>query len=199
MELMCVKGIDNSLRPASPSDAEYLNQLKIGQPVKLRATKSKERSLQHHRLFFGGLLRFAFDYWQPAGGLITANERAVVDWVAKQLDALTGGKGVIVNASREALDLLSKKRSEKVHVVEKDIDSFRNWLTIEAGYYEVHETPAGVIKKPKSISFSNMNQDEFNAFYKSCFNVCWNMILCDKFKNKQEVEDAINQLLALGS
>nr|WP_244896450.1 DUF1367 family protein [Snodgrassella alvi] len=70
---------------------------------------------------------------------------------------------------------------------------------MEAGYFNICVTPAGVVKEPKSISFASMDQDEFNAFYKACFNVCWNMILCNRFSSKDEAQQAIDQLLSLGN
>ena len=199
MEILAVKALDNSLRPVTAIDADSLNQYKVGQAVKIQITKQKNRSLPHHRLFFGGLLPFAFDYWQPAGGVISPKERDVVIWIAKRLDKFAGNKGVIVTAAEEALNLLAKKRAEKLPVIDKDIDSFRRWLTIEAGYFNICVTPAGVVKEPKSISFASMDQDQFNAFYKACFNVCWNMILCNRFSSKDEAQQAIDQLLSLGN
>ena len=199
MEILAVKAVDNSLRPVTASDADSLNQYKVGQAVRIQITKQKNRSLPHHRLFFGGLLPFAFDYWQPAGGVISPKERDVVIWIAKRLDKFAGNKGVIVTAAEKTLNLLAKKRAEKLPVIEKDIDSFRRWLTIEAGYFNICVTPAGVVKEPKSISFARMDQDEFNAFYKACFNVCWNMILCNRFASKDEAQQAIDDLLSLGN
>ncbi|PIT34463.1 DUF1367 family protein [Snodgrassella alvi] len=199
MELVAVKAIDNSLRPVTAIDADSLKQVKIGQPVKIQVTRQKDRSLPHHRLFFGGLLPFAFDYWQPAGGVISPKERDVVLWIAKRLDKFAGNKGIIVTAAEEALNLLAKKRAEKLLVIDKDINSFRRWLTIEAGYFNYRLTPAGVVKEPKSISFASMDQDQFNAFYKACFTVCWNMILCNRFSSEYEAQQAIDQLLSLGN
>lgn len=147
MEIMSVKAVDNSLRSVTPIDADAVNKLKIGQAVKLKVTTQKPRSLQHHRLFFGGLLPLAFDYWQPTGGLISPNERGVVEWVAKRLDKFAGNKGIIVAAAEEALILLAKKRAEKIPTLEKDINAFRDWLTKEAGYFEFFVTPSRVVKR----------------------------------------------------
>lgn len=199
MELVAVKAVDNSLRPVTAIDADSLKKVKVGQAVKVQVTRQKDRSLPHHRLFFGGLLPFAFDYWQPAGGVISPKERDVVLWVAKRQDKLAGNKGIIVASAEESLNLLAKKRAEKLPVIEKDIDSFRRWLTIEAGYFNYRVTPAGVVREPKSISFASMDQDEFNAFYQACFTVCWNMILCNRFASEDEAQQAIDQLLSLGN
>ena len=199
MEIVAVKADDGSFRPATAFDADRLKRIKVGQPVKIQVTKQNARSLPHHRLFFGGLLPLAFDYWQPAGGVISPKERDVVLWIAKRLDKFAGNKGIIVTAADEALNLLAKKRAEKLPVIDKDINSFRRWLTIEAGYFNYRLTPAGVVKEPKSISFASMDQDEFNAFYQACFTVCWNMILCNRFSSEDEAQQAIDQLLSLGN
>ena len=199
MELVAVKAVDNSLKPVTAIDADSLKGIKVGQAVKIQVTRQNARSLPHHRLFFGGLLPLAFEYWQPAGGVISPKERDVVLWVAKRQDKLAGNKGIIVASAEEALNLLAKKRAEKLPVIDKDIDSFRRWLTIEAGYFNICVTPAGVVKEPKSISFASMDQDEFNAFYQACFTVCWNMILCNRFASKDEAQQAIDQLLSLGN
>ena len=199
MELVAVKAVDNSLRPVTAIDADSLKKVKVGQAVKIQVTRQKDRSLPHHRLFFGGLLPLAFDYWQPAGGVISPKERDVVLWVAKRLDKFAGNKGIIVASAEESLNLLAKKRAEKLPVIDKDIDSFRRWLTIEAGYFNYRVTPAGVVREPKSISFARMDQDEFNAFYQACFTVCWNMILCNRFSSEDEAQQAIDQLLSLGN
>ena len=199
MELVAVKAVDGSLRPVTVIDADSLKKVKVGQAVKIQVTRQNARSLPHHRLFFGGLLPLAFDYWQPAGGIISPKERDVVLWIAKRLDKFAGNKGIIVKAAEEALNLLAKKRAEKLPVIDKDIDSFRRWLTIEAGYFNICVTPAGVVKEPKSISFASMDQNEFNAFYQACFTVCWNMILCNRFSSEDEAQQAIDQLLSLGN
>lgn len=199
MEIVAVKAVDNSLRPVTAIDADSLKGIKVGQAVKIQVTRQNARSLPHHRLFFGGLLPLAFEYWQPAGGIISPKERDVVLWVAKRQDKLAGNKGIIVASAEESLNLLAKKCAEKLPVIEKDIDSFRRWLTIEAGYFNICVTPAGVVKEPKSISFASMDQKEFNAFYKACFTVCWNMILCNRFSSEDEAQQAIDQLLSLGN
>ena len=124
MELVAVKAVDNSLKPVTAIDADSLKGFKVGQPVKIQVTRQKDRSLSHHRLFFGGLLPLAFDYWQPAGGVISPKERDVVLWVAKRQDRLAGNKGVIVASAEESLNLLAKKRAEKLPVIEKTLIHF---------------------------------------------------------------------------
>ena len=199
MDALLVKAIDNSLRPVTAIDADAIAMLKVGQPVQVKVTRKAPRSLPHHRLFFGGLLPLAFEYWQPTGGLVSDSERDVVQWVAKRLDILSGGSGVVLDAVDEALKLLAKGRAQKITPIQKDMDAFRRWLTIEAGWFEVYETPGGIRKEPMSISFKNMEQEQFNAFYKSCFDVCWNMLLQHKFASEEEAQAAVETMMQLGN
>lgn len=46
-----------------------------------------------------------------------------------------------------------------------NIDSMRHWLQMRAGYYVETVTPTGVMFEPKSISFANMDEIEFNELY----------------------------------
>lgn len=48
----------------------------------------------------------------------------------------------------------------------KNREHLRHDLTIEAGFYDLRENFWGEkVKEPKSISFANMDQIEFNQFY----------------------------------
>jgi len=70
-----------------------------------------------------------------------------------------------------------------------------NGRKVEAGYFDYVMTPNGVTKKPRSINFNAMDQDDF---YKAAFNVCWRLILSRVFEDEQQLENTINQLLAIG-
>ena len=73
------------------------------------------------------------------------------------------------------------------------LEAFRKELTIQAGYYDVYETPWGVRKEAKSISFASMSQEEFNAFYQNCFQVAWNMMLAAVFDSEESAQQAAVQ------
>lgn len=47
----------------------------------------------------------------------------------------------------------------------EDIETLRWWLTCKAGYYKRVETPKGEMIIPKSISFSKMDQVDFDKYY----------------------------------
>jgi len=73
IELMLVKGQDGALRPASAADQDHMGKFKTGQAVRVSVTQIKSRSLQHHRLYWGGLIELAMDYWEPTGGLVSSS------------------------------------------------------------------------------------------------------------------------------
>lgn len=199
-KIMMVKAQDGSLRPATEYDAEQLKRIKVGQAVNMEMARQTNRSLQHHRLFFGGFLPTVFDYWQPEGGLIAQNEIEVVDWVTKRIDKSLGMGGKVHGMGKEALRDLAIGRAEKVgQVPHKDINGLRDWLAKEAGHYELVDTPGGFVKRVKSIKFSQMLQEDFNDFYKRVFNVAWNMILSKKFSSEEEAQAAVDHLMALGN
>lgn len=78
----------------------------------------------------------------------------------------------------------------------KDFEAFREWVTVQAGYYTTHLNPDGSRwRRAKSISFSNMDETEFEGLYKSVLNVLWNYILYQKFSSQLEVENVAAQLL----
>jgi hypothetical protein len=44
-------------------------------------------------------------------------------------------------------------------------ETYRKYMTVKAGYFTAYQTPKGVYYDPESISFANMNQDEFEQVY----------------------------------
>lgn len=193
-----IKRQDGLFQAATAYDNELLSSIKTGTAATFEIKRKSKRSLQHHRLFFGGLLPLAFDYWQAPSGMITAGEQQAVTGFAQQLEAMHHTGGLFIEFAGEYLADLARKRGEKLGAVLRDIEMFRKWLTVEAGYFDLYDTPNGVRKEPKSISFVNMEQDEFNAFYKNCFDVVWNMFLKHKFENEEQAQQAMLDLLELG-
>lgn len=50
--------------------------------------------------------------------------------------------------------------------------NYRNWMTMKAGWYETCVAPNGnVMFLPKSISFDEMDEDEFKELFSSCVDV----------------------------
>ncbi len=71
-----------------------------------------------------------------------------------------------------------------------NIEHLRHDLIIEAGYYEIRYNFQGVeVYVPKSISFSKMDEIEFNELYSKCIDV-----IIEYFNfNKQDIIDNIEQ------
>ena len=61
----------------------------------------------------------------------------------------------------------------------KNIDHLRNYLLIEAGYFEEFWTPKGMMRKAKSMSFSKMDELEFNDLYSKVLDVVIKFLKCD--------------------
>ena len=193
-----VKTTNGNLIPATAYDAELLSGLKAGKTYKVEVKQMSNRSYQHHKLFFGGLLPLAYQYWQPGGGLITDGERKLVESFAKRLESMHDSGGLFIEFAGEFLQIVARKRGEKIGAVLQSMEAFRKWLIIEAGYFDVYETPTGVRKEAKSISFASMGQEDFNAFYKNCFQVAWNMMLSGKFENEEAALQAAQEMMEVG-
>ena len=193
-----VKTTDGTFIPATAYDSELLAELKAGKPYKVEVKQMSNRSYQHHKLFFGGLLPLAYQYWQPTGGMVTDSEKAMVKSFAKRLESMHNSGGLFLEFAEEFVQTVAQKRGEKIGAVLQSMEAFRKWLTMEAGYFDVYETPTGIRKEAKSISFVNMEQEEFNAFYKNCFQVAWNMMLLGKFENEEAALQAAQEMMEIG-
>ena len=193
-----VKTTEGTFIPATSYDSELLAELKAGKPYKVEVKQMSNRSYQHHKLFFGGLLPLAYQYWQPTGGMVTDSEKAMVKSFAKRLESMHNSGGLFLEFAEEFVQTVAQKRGEKIGAVLQSMEAFRKWLTMEAGYFDVYETPTGIRKEAKSISFASMEQEEFNAFYKNCFQVAWNMMLLGKFENEEAALQAAQEMMEIG-
>lgn len=190
---------DGLFQPASEYDAEILDSLKIGRGYKVEVKQHSNRSYQHHKLFFGGLLPLAYEYWQPESGLITQGEENAVMEFAKRLEVMSGTGGLWLEYAGNYLAEIARKRGEKIGAVVADIEAFRKWLIVKAGYFTIVRNPDGIRLEPMSISFHAMSQEEFNVFYKRCFDVAWNMMLKSVFDSEEAAQDAaVQRMMELG-
>lgn len=196
IEITMVK-TPQGLRPVTQHDVDELAKLKVGQGVKVQIVQVKERSLKHHKLFWGGLVELAFDSWQPKGGLLTPAEKQTLKSFFNWLDAKGVDSAALREAGRAFLAELMQRRGSKIEAPVKSKEAFVDWLKVAANHCELKITPGGIIKKPKSISFNAMSQDQFNVFYKSCFTVCWNMILSKQYESEEQLQNAIDQLVSM--
>ncbi len=198
MEITLVRCQDGSLRPATAHDQDLLAKWKIGQAVRAQAVQMKPRSLQYHRLFFGGLLGLAMDYYEPPGGLITPAERQALASFAGWLDRQGGNTGAIRCAQEAYLADLEQRRAQRFEAPEKSKEALLEWLKLEVGHYDLVATPRGIAKRTRSINFNAMDADQFADFYKRCFSAIWRFVLSQAFENEAQAQDAIDQLIAMG-
>lgn len=199
IEAKIIRRADGLFQAATAYDAEILGSLKMGQGYNVKITQGSNRSLQHHRLFFGGLLPLAFQYWRPTGGMVGKTERDTVLWVVKFMcQTARIDPKIMLQHAQIALDELAYQRAAKYETTAKSMKTFRKWLTCEAGYFDVVETPTETRKQARSIAFHQMSQEEFNAFYKNCFDVVWNMFLKQHFESEEQAQMAAQELLELG-
>lgn len=78
----------------------------------------------------------------------------------------------------------------------KDIDTFREQVTILAGFnYMVVDVRGEARARAKSISFASMEEDEFDRLYTSVFHVCWKILMNQsKHWTPALLERAINNM-----
>jgi len=170
-----------ALLPAADSDAEAIAKLKNGGVYK--ADVVAPRNLKFHRKTFA-LLNLTFEYWQPES-MVAEVERANTDRFCRYLV----NHGVSLNAvyALKAGFLNELEFNRQHSEAGKDFESFRAWITVKAGFFNLINSPDGPRKVPKSISFAQMDDVEFSDFYRQILNVCWELALHKIFNNQDEL------------
>ncbi|XID75710.1 DUF1367 family protein [Alkanindiges sp. WGS2144] len=193
-----------ALVPATEHDYQIMRQTyKIGQAIKTESRRQPDRSLQHHRLYFGGLIGLVKDYWEPQNGLVHPAEARTAASFCNYLQS----KGIALSPEqsqalqRDYLQTISNRRAAKlINPVPASTAEIHRWIKIECGYFDVVRLPDGSIEKEaRSISFGKMSQAEFNEFYKAAFGVCWRFVLSRHFENETDAENAINRMLDMAA
>ena len=81
---------------------------------------------------------------------------------------------------------------------EKNLDRFRKDLTILAGYYEAHYRLDGSVRiEAKSISFSNMSEDEFEKLYSATIDVVLKSV-CTQY-TEEMLDSVVDQALSFAA
>ena len=189
-QLQLIKQNSGILIAATPETSDIL-QSKIKLGAVLVAEFKQVRNPAFHRRFFA-LLNLGFEYWEPAGGAISSNERRLVTEYAKYLSAYGGNEGALLDAAEQYLDQIASRRFTNGISLCKSFDAYRAWVSVEAGHYDAIQLPDG------SISFSNMDETEFQQLYKAALDVLWRWILSRTFRTQQEAENAAAQLMSFG-
>ena len=171
------KSYQNVLIPAEPGTSEYLQLIPVGQL--LCGEFRKPRNYAFHKKFFK-LLTLGYHYWTPSGGLIEPAERTLISGFVDFLSSDFDQRAALQNAAEMYLSSVGISRSRDMALL-KHFESFREWATIQAGFYDEYQMPDG---------------SQFNGVYKSVLNVLWNYILRRKFHSPAEAENAASQLLS---
>ncbi len=194
----------SALVPATQHDHELMRTFyKTGQAIQTHATPQSLRSLQHHRLYFGGLIGLMKDYWEPQSGLIHPAESQTAASFCRYLQA----QGIALTPEqskalqRDYLQNLSISRAAKlINPIPASTAEIHRWIKIECGYFDLIRLPDGSVEKDaKSIGFSKMSQAEFSEFYKAAFGVCWRFVLSRHFPSQADAEMAIERMLSMAA
>lgn len=120
-----------------------------------------------HHRKYFALLNYAFDVWEPPALSGTDMQRAV------------------------KLDIMPED-------VTKNFDRFRKDIAILAGFYETVVRVNGELRiEPKSISFANMDQDEFDVLYEKTIDVIVNHVLTNY--TGPELKRVVDQVMEFDS
>ena len=80
--------------------------------------------------------------------------------------------------------------------VEKNFENFREKVTILAGYsYTVWNLDGTFQEKAKSISFANMEEEEFTKLYNATINVILKQVYNSKLE-REELDNIVNQVMS---
>lgn len=171
----------HGLVPATEADREQVQKLKAGQTV--HGNFVRMRNAKFHGKFFS-MLDLAYDYWEPKGGLIPRQELRGIQGLAKYFEDLNQRPGQLQVAVGEYLKKLEADRAERFPAVDKSREAFREWVTIEAGHYNLVQTPEGIRREAKSISWAAMDDTAFEPLYRDVFNACWRLVLSAHFETE---------------
>lgn len=196
-QLQLIKQSSGILISATPETSEILqSKIKLGDV--LVAEFKRVRNPAFHRRFFA-LLNLGFEYWEPTGGAISSNERKLVTGYAKFLSSYGGNESALLDAAEQYLDQIASRRVTNGISLCKSYEAYRAWVIVEAGHYDTIKLPDGSLRKhPRSISFANMGEIEFQQLYKAALDVLWRWILSKPFRTQDEAENAAAQLMSFG-
>ncbi|MCR9028356.1 DUF1367 family protein [Citrobacter amalonaticus] len=187
-----VKNKNGLLEPANVEAGDFLQHVKTG--VILNCDVKRARNYLFHKKYFS-LLKLGFDYWTPSGGAVTEAEKSILNSFIRYQIALVGNEDTLHEIERAFIEKIASRRVNETALF-KSFEVFREWATVEAGFYDEYIFPDNTKRREaRSVSFSSMSEDEFNELYKSTLNVLWNHILFKKFKNPAEAENVASQLL----
>ena len=72
-------------------------------------------------------------------------------------------------------------------LLDMPFDTYRKYITIKAGFFNAYQTPKGIFYDAKSISFSSMEQEEFEDVYSRVLD----KIIEDIGASKKDIEEML--------
>lgn len=182
-----------ALVPVDSEGVELVNSLPLDKPVSVQV--SVPRNIKFHRKAFA-LIKLTHQYWQPKTLVSNVEKQTVIKLGSFLIDQGIAKESVselcraflkTLNANREGVEM------------QTSFDAFRDWVTVESGFFNIVITPAGPRKEPKSWSFAKMDDAQFADLYQQIFNVCWKLVLSTKFTTPDEAEAAAEEVLRFDS
>lgn len=181
----------NGLAPVSDADREVMAKWKPGQVIHGQFTKM--RNARFHRKFFS-MLDLSWEYWEPKGGLVPRQELRGIRGLQRYFEDLNDRPGQLNTAVQAYIDKLEAERADRFPAVDKSREAFREWVTVEAGHFHLVQTPGGIRKEAKSISWSAMDDLKFEALYRDVFNACWRLVLSAHFETEADAMAAADAM-----
>ncbi|MES2871440.1 MAG: DUF1367 family protein [Pseudomonadota bacterium] len=181
----------NGLVGATEADRELIGKIKHGATI--HGDFKKMRNAKLHGKFFA-MLDLAWSYWEPSGGLVPRQELRGIEGLAKYFEELNDRPGQLTDAVLAYVNKLTAERAERFPAVDKSREAFREFITIDAGHFDLVMTPEGVKKTAKSISWGKMDDLQFAALYKDVFNACWRLVLSSHFASEAEAMGAADNM-----
>lgn len=203
VEILVAKNEHGLFEPITPHDKEVAaEKVKRTQPYRVEFIQVSHRSLQHHKLYWSGLLGLAVHYWEPdMGGISEAEKRGAWEF-AKWLDRAASGEAVQKIVQNFIADWSANRREARQPPPLTDREKrewLHEWVKRKVGHTEMLITPDGeVVMRTLSINFNSMSQEEFFDFYQRAFNVVWNRVLSSPFETEKEAQNAVDNLLSVG-
>lgn len=92
-----------------------------------------------------------------------------------------------------------KHKTFKGQPVEKNFDTFREDITVLAGFYEQHFDVRGrMVLKAKSISFAKMDDAEFERLYNAVADVLLENVLTT-YAGRAELDEVVSRIMSFGN
>lgn len=175
--------------PANQESLEYVRTLPLDQDMGGEFIRLRNDKL-HRKAFV--LVKMSFDYWQPKSFLRNVEVQTV-----KRLHQFLSKNGIDRESSKTLCSqFLNELNAARAGLeCQRNIDAFREEVTIEAGFYTLEIGPSGPRKKAKSWAYKNMGQDEFERLYIGVRDACWRLVLNQQFESIEAAEEVAEQML----